>query len=481
MQNSNRSKILYISGRMWLENILLITNDLLCIILSFILANLVRWVFQMHGNNNLFDPQVLRTFYLVVISSLIMLAFWQQYPGWGQLTVYEIKNISEAVFTTIFIDGAIIFLRGNNTEFSRPVFLFTTVISAVVISLGRLFTRKTISSFSWWGEPVIIIGNSSEIIQVSKKLFSCPRLGLRPVLGLCLDNESPANYSKIAIKPWSLDLQSTLQASDIKTNIIAIPASELKQDYPEVYHSIGVSFEKTIFVLDNENFSNMMAKIIDLNGRPSVVSTLTLLNPALRLTKTIFEILLILLFAIPILLIGIIITILIKLDSPGPIFYLQERTGENHKPFYLYKFRTMLNNADEMLNDLLSDPAAKEEWETYHKLNYDRRITRTGRFLRKFSLDELPQFINILRGEMNLIGPRPLVQAEIEKLGEAAAILLKVKPGLTGWWEVNGRNKLSFDQRVQLDLYYLFNWTIWLDLFIFIKTIYVVLFERNGK
>lgn len=130
---------------------------------------------------------------------------------------------------------------------------------------------------------------------------------------------------------------------------------------------------------------------------------------------------------------------------------------------------------------MLVNPEIREEWEKYHKLTNDLRITRVGRWIRKFSLDELPQFINILRGEMSLIGPRPLVQAEIDQMGEVANIVFKVRPGLTGWWQVNGRNNLSFDERTQLDVYYVFNWSLWLDAYIVIKTFWVVLFDRDGK
>jgi lipopolysaccharide/colanic/teichoic acid biosynthesis glycosyltransferase len=139
----------------------------------------------------------------------------------------------------------------------------------------------------------------------------------------------------------------------------------------------------------------------------------------------------------------------------------------------------MLVNADEILVQLLNDPDNRKEWEIHHKLFNDPRITRVGNFVRKFSLDELPQFINILRGEMALIGPRPLVKAEIDDIGELASTILQIRPGLTGWWQVMGRNNLSFEERTRLDLYYVFNWSLWLDLFIFIKTFWAILFQHQ--
>ena len=141
----------------------------------------------------------------------------------------------------------------------------------------------------------------------------------------------------------------------------------------------------------------------------------------------------------------------------------------------------MYVNADAILAQLLQDESVREKWEKYHKLDFDPRITRIGKWIRKFSLDEIPQFFNILLGEMSLIGPRPLVQAEIDQLGELANIIFRVKPGITGWWQVNGRNNLTFEERTQLDIYYIFNWSLWLDAFIFIKTFWVVLFRRGGE
>ena len=234
-------------------------------------------------------------------------------------------------------------------------------------------------------------------------------------------------------------------------------------------------------MLDNDIYGSMMAQTIDLNGQPAVISHQSLSSTHLRFLKWVFEITATLLLSLPFLLISLVTAVLIKLDSEGPVIYRQERIGKNLKPFGLLKFRTMYQNSDEILERLLQDPEREQEWNKFHKLADDPRITRVGRFLRKFSLDEIPQFFNILRGEMSLIGPRPLVQAEIDSMGEIAGIIFKVKPGLTGWWQVNGRSNLSFEDRTQLDVYYVFNWSLWLDAFILIKTIWVVLFDRNGR
>ncbi|GAX89387.1 sugar transferase [Effusibacillus lacus] len=157
----------------------------------------------------------------------------------------------------------------------------------------------------------------------------------------------------------------------------------------------------------------------------------------------------------------LIIGMLIKLTSRGPVFFRQERAGLNGKPFLIYKFRTMLVNAEKMDGG-------------YAAFEQDPRITKLGRFLRKSSLDELPQLINVLRGEMSLIGPRPTLMDQVEKYDNRKRKRLDMKPGITGWAQINGRNSLSWPEKIELDLWYVANWSIWLDLIILLKTIKVV-------
>jgi lipopolysaccharide/colanic/teichoic acid biosynthesis glycosyltransferase len=180
-----------------------------------------------------------------------------------------------------------------------------------------------------------------------------------------------------------------------------------------------------------------------------------------------------LLFSWPIFLI---LALLVKLDSKGPILYSQKRLGLGGTTFNSYKFRTMYQNAEEKLVELLAnDPEAAKEYAVYHKLANDPRVTRVGRFLRRYSLDEFPQLINALKGDMNLIGPRSYLPRELPDMGQHAQLILKVKPGLTGWWQVMGRNATSFEERMMLDEYYISNWSIWLDIFIVIKTVWVLI------
>ena len=199
-----------------------------------------------------------------------------------------------------------------------------------------------------------------------------------------------------------------------------------------------------------------------------------------KFIKKFFDLLFSLLFLIFTIPLFLIISFLIKLSSRGPIFFLQERIGKKNIPFKCIKFRTMYPEAKDILENLLSkDAQLKYEFEKTHKLKNDPRITPIGKLLRKTSLDELPQFINVLKGEMSIIGPRPIVKDEIIKYEENFKKVLSIKPGITGLWQVSGRNNLTYKRRVMLDLNYVENYNLIMDLRIFIRTFGVILFPLD--
>ena len=173
----------------------------------------------------------------------------------------------------------------------------------------------------------------------------------------------------------------------------------------------------------------------------------------------------------------LIISLLIKVTSKGPVFFVHERVGLNGKKFKLIKFRTMVNNAEEMIASF--SPEQKKEWEENYKLKDDPRITKIGKFLRRTSLDELPQLINILKGDMSIVGPRPVVDEELNWYGDKKDKLLSVKPGLTGWWAVNGRSNVPYPERCDLELYYVDHISFALDAIIILKTL-VAIIKKDG-
>ncbi|MEM4589629.1 MAG: exopolysaccharide biosynthesis polyprenyl glycosylphosphotransferase [Thermoplasmata archaeon] len=197
--------------------------------------------------------------------------------------------------------------------------------------------------------------------------------------------------------------------------------------------------------------------------------------------KRIFDLLLaitlLIILIIPLIILYVCILII---DRQNPIFK-HERIGLNGKPFYMLKFRTMRKDADILLKKLLDeDPSTKKEWEENYKLKNDPRITKLGKFLRKTSLDELPQLINIIKGDMSFVGPRPIVREEIQKYGKYFDLYKSVKPGLTGLWQVSGRSSLNYEERVRLDAWYVKNWSIELDLLILIKTVFAIFRTKDA-
>ena len=173
----------------------------------------------------------------------------------------------------------------------------------------------------------------------------------------------------------------------------------------------------------------------------------------------------------------LILAIIIKLDSKGPVFFAHTRYGKDGKKFKMYKFRTMYENAQDMINDFT--PEQMKEWKENFKLQDDPRITKVGKFLRKTSLDELPQIVNIMKGDLSIIGPRPVIEEELKKYGENKEKFLSVTPGLTGYWQANGRSSTTYEQRMEMELYYIDHISPKLDFKIFFKTIESVI-KKEG-
>lgn len=209
--------------------------------------------------------------------------------------------------------------------------------------------------------------------------------------------------------------------------------------------------------------------------------TLALANKNGDKSKRLFDII----FSLAVLIIGsplyLLLAILIKFSSPGPVFYIQERIGKNYRPFRCIKFRTMVQNADELMAQLLQhSPELRQEYEESFKLKDDPRVTRIGRFLRYTSLDELPQFWNVLKGDMSVVGPRPLVPEELHMYGRHMDTILTIRPGITGLWQVSGRNDIPYEKRIKMDVYYVNFRNSLLDYWVIIKTIGVMLFPKDN-
>jgi Undecaprenyl-phosphate galactose phosphotransferase WbaP len=257
--------------------------------------------------------------------------------------------------------------------------------------------------------------------------------------------------------------------------MIALPdagSGKLLQDL-EKFESI---FPRLMIIHSSAAPYSLTADVRQLSGCLAVEVRRDLLLPLPRFTKRAIDLFIVALTFPVIPLTVLLLAVLVRLESSGPAFYGHRRIGRDHSTFQIWKLRTMLVNGDQLLeNALATDGALREEWLRDRKLRHDPRITRVGRFLRKTSLDELPQLWNVLRGEMSLVGPRPIVEEEVANYGPNFSLYCRVTPGLTGLWQVSGRNAVSRRDRVRLDSYYVRNWSPWLDLHILARTARVVL------
>jgi Undecaprenyl-phosphate galactose phosphotransferase WbaP len=232
---------------------------------------------------------------------------------------------------------------------------------------------------------------------------------------------------------------------------------------------------------DRRVFSSLWVRAQDVGGMLGLEVRQQLLLRGPRTLKAAMDLVGAGLLVVILLPVFLLIALLVKIDSPGPVFYGATRLGQNGTLFRTWKFRTMHREAEKMLQQYLADnPELREEWQRTFKLKNDPRITRVGKFLRLMSLDELPQLWNVLVGEMSLVGPRPIVEGEIKYYGESYDLYKRVRPGISGLWQVSGRNDTTYEERVRLDTYYVRNWSPWLDFYVALKTVQAVLARRGA-
>lgn len=340
----------------------------------------------------------------------------------------------------------------KNLNFSRIILTLSFIILVFIAPVFKLIIKISLYKTGFWAKNAIAINTDKKF---RTEIFKNHYLGYK---------FSRKNYDTIFIAANGLNsdkLENLIQENILKhKEVIFTP---MIRDY-----DISNAFIFNIF--------NSQTNLIMLEN--------SLLKPINRFFKVAFDYFLCIL-ALPFLfLIFCIIAICIKLEEPhGSIFFCQKRMGQNYKEFYCYKFRSMRENGDEIMDKYLKDnPHEIEFYEKYHKYEHDPRITKIGNFLRKSSLDELPQIINVLKTDMSIVGPRPFITGEREKAGickNDLNILLSVKPGLTGLAQILGRGNTDFKIRTQNDIWYVKNWTVYTDLIIIFKTILIVL-KREG-
>ena len=397
----------------------------------------------------------------------------------GISPVNELRRLfMSTTLVVLFILGLFLWFQ-NRTLFSVPALILLYIEILVLVPFMRSVTRKVLSFYNLWGEPVAVIGYGMVGYKLVNYLMDNPMFGFKPYVVIDRrkkerpDNRSqPRNVIVNHIEEIVDDSKSTLE--NINTAILV--TTETPGDFYESITDIRMlKFSRLIVVSMIEQQSGPY----DLGGIIGIEIGQNLINFWQQTVKRVMDLVLILVFLPFILPLLGFISLLVALDSPGPIFYSSNRLGKNGVSFHKWKFRSMIPNADEVLETYLKEhPEALEEWQINQKLKKDPRITRLGHILRKYSLDELPQLWNVFVGEMSLVGPRPIIDAE--QYGNCYNLYVHVRPGLTGLWQVSGRNDISFAERVRMDEYYIRNWSIWLDVIILARTPEAVIKGRGA-
>jgi Undecaprenyl-phosphate galactose phosphotransferase WbaP len=403
------------------------------------------------------------------------------YPGYGLAHAEQLRRQTYAVLVTLAITAvfALAFQVGN-------------LLSRLLLGLGllgllffapimRYLVKRGLRKAKLWGKPIAVVGVGKPGAHLIRALQSEWGLGYKPVA--VFDNRLVPARRMLEGVPYRGTLTDAMklgQEQKVDTIIFALPDAP-RDELIEFVRQASLSFPYATIVPNLAGVTTSAVVARDFAGTLGVEIKHNLLNPWAQRAKRVLDLLVGVvggLFLSPLLLA---IAALIKLDSPGPVFYGQQRLGGEGKHFRCWKFRTMHVDAESSLIHLLqSNAELRAEWERYQKLRNDPRITRMGRFLRKTSLDELPQLWNVLRKEMSLVGPRPIVDAEVSKYGDVYELYQRVKPGISGLWQVNGRSDMSYEERVATDAYYVRNWSVWLDLVILARTVGSIIFSRGA-
>lgn len=429
---------------------LLVCFDVLAILVSLSAAFYLRHLFS--GFFTIPPPPDIALYlqlYLIYGIVLIVIYFegiyTKRFDFWQ-----EHKRIGKALLVACLVALAVLALQKETEFYSRFILIISFVLMFILIPAEKFLVKRWLYKMGLWRRQAIILGEDPFF---EKHVFE------NPYLGYIKGDINHAKTLFIASDYRQVGEIETVLDQSVKRNqeVIFIPLVK-SYDFTDSYVIHLFNARTNLIVLENK-----------------------LLNPLNRILKDSSDYLLSL-FLLPFaLMVMIIIALRIKKEEPeGRVLFKQNRMGREGKMFVCYKFRTMHENGDPILEEYLrSHPEEIQNYAIYHKYENDPRITKIGHFLRKSSLDELPQIFNVLKGEMSLIGPRPYMSEEQQKIGKKLPMVLAVKPGITGLWQVSGRSDVDFSSRVSLDVWYVRNWNLWTDFVILMKTVKVVL-RREG-
>lgn len=407
------------------------------------------------------------------------------YPACGLCYSIEFRRTLRTCLMVTAGIGVGFLLRDNNKSF--PVIGLVAFAGSLIFLLCALrpIARRALCRFDWWVQPVAVVGSSDPAIELHERLSKCRHEGLRSI-GVVFDPAEHWGDDRHDERDVFIGPISDLEAILAKTNTCRVAIAESDNaafvDF-DSYHGIP----HVMLPTDLSRQPTEKAQLFERGGKVELHCYHAITSPSALFAKRAMDLIVVIglmPFWMPVV---VAIGLAIKWSDPGPIFYRQTRVGRFGRPFQALKFRSMVCNADQKLKSYLqSHPEFQAEWDTSHKLKNDPRVTWIGEFLRKSSLDELPQLLNVLRGDMSLVGPRPIIDCGdydreyIEGHPEVFELYQYVRPGITGLWQVSGRNHTSYEQRIHFDRMYLHNWSVMMDVFILWRTIKTAFFREGA-
>ena len=457
-----------------------------------------RWAslphFQTYGD---LASRVWMPIVVVVVFALEGL-YTKREPFWE-----ETRNVVRALLLSFLAIFSIVSLDKLSGEISRAVVVGTGLFSLVFVPLIRVRLKPILHEFGIGIKKSVLIGDNPVGRLAHLGLFRDHYMGIRIVGFVAIPGESgflfpvsdflPEKDEKEFLSGCSLpdlsifggldNLPEIVYREGIQGAIVAAPhlqmgllGSLIEQVQRSVLSVYVVPNISQVSLLNSELLYLFYEEMFLLGIHNNLKSRLN------RGIKSVFDFCSALFLCLALFPVFISVALLVAMTSPGPVLFSQRRVGKNGKIFNIYKFRTMKEGAEEILKRLFEEsPDLKKEFEKTYKLSDDPRVTPIGRFLRKTSLDELPQIFNVLQGDMSLVGPRPVTQEEIDfQYQEAGGDYCMVKPGMTGLWQVSGRSETGYGLRVRLDIWYIQNWSLWLDLVILVRTVGVVMSRRGA-
>ncbi len=419
-----------------------------------------------------FDVGTWRQLPAVLVFHFALMSLHQLYPGAGISPVDELRGIFRSTMIAMLCLAAANVMFGDLGRNEVMTFAFAAALIATLLPLARFVVRGMLSQTDWWGIRMLLIGTASDCEHIQKRSRTYRSSGYIVSDNFLLPDGTEQKF----------ELHETATGSFHLADMYRAPVAALVSPGLQSLSSRLLFQFPSVLLVDHEASAQVNAEASEILGTFSSRSSM----PLLRLTPRLIKRSLDLMICIPTLIVlampMALIAIAIKVYSPGPLIFGSERVGQHGKLFKMWKFRSMVPNASQVLKArLANDPSARLEWEQDQKLKSDPRIIpRIGNVMRRYSLDELPQLWNVLCGEMSIVGPRPVPPGEIVRYQNHYYEYTQMWPGMTGLWQVSGRNDTSFTTRVFLVRHYATNWSLWLDLWILVKTPIVVLAKRGA-